>query len=87
MSRRERKQQQKDSKRDKVKTLMRQAEEGVLVYTKQSIFGLQFRSNGYGGFYELGRMKSTRKTMTYHRPYRDQKCKGRKITQQQRCFG
>jgi hypothetical protein len=45
--------------------MVRQAEEGVLVYEKQSIFGLQLRSNGYGAFYELGRMKTNRKTNIY----------------------
>ena len=44
---------------------MRQAEEGVLVYSKQSIFGVQLRTNGYGIFYELGKMKTNRKTSIY----------------------
>jgi hypothetical protein len=55
----------KEAKREKVNQMIRQAEEGVLVYSKQSIFGLQFRSNGYGAFFELGRMKSNRKTNIY----------------------
>ncbi len=55
----------KESRREKVNQLIRQAEEGVLIYSRQSIFGLQFRTNGYGMFYELGRMKSNRKTNIY----------------------
>ncbi len=55
----------KEVRREKVNTLIRQAEEGVLVYRKQSIFGFQFRTNGYGAFYELGRMKTNRKTSIY----------------------
>src|SRR5688572_26126330 len=55
----------KDVRREKVNTLIKQAEEGVLVYRKQSIFGFQFRTNGYGAFYELGRMKTNRKTSIY----------------------
>ncbi len=55
----------KEAKRQKVNILIKQAEEGVLVYRKQSIFGIQGRTNGYGLFYELGRMKSNRKTSTY----------------------
>jgi hypothetical protein len=55
----------KEARRQKVNTLVKQAEEGVLVYRKQSIFGLQGRTNGYGAFYELGRMKTIRKTTTY----------------------
>jgi hypothetical protein len=57
--------EKKEAKRKKVADLMRQAEEGVLVYSKQSIFGLQLRTNGYGIFYELGRMKTNRKTNIY----------------------
>ena len=45
--------------------MVRQAEEGVLIYQKQSIFGIQLRTNGYGAFYELGKMKSNRKTNIY----------------------
>jgi hypothetical protein len=55
----------KDSRRQKINTLIRQAEEGVLVYRKQSIFGIQGRTNGYGLFFELGKMKSTRRTNIY----------------------
>jgi hypothetical protein len=62
---RELKSERKEAKRKKIAELVRQAEEGVLVYSKQSIFGLQLRTNGYGLFYELGRMKSNRKTNIY----------------------
>lgn len=55
----------KEARREKINQLMKQAEEGVLIYSKQSIFGLQFRTNGYGLFYELGRMKTNRKTNIY----------------------
>ena len=62
---REEKREKKEAKRQKINELVRQAEEGVLVYQKQSIFGIQLRTNGYGAFYELGRMKSNRKTNIY----------------------
>lgn len=55
----------KEARRQKVNALIRQAEEGVLVYHKQSIFGAQGRTNGYGFFYEMGRMKTNRKTNIY----------------------
>jgi hypothetical protein len=55
----------KETRRQKVNELIKQAEEGVLIYRKQNLFGLQFRTNGYGAFYELGRMKTNRKTMIY----------------------
>lgn len=64
-STREEKREKKEAKRQKINDLVRQAEEGVLVYEKQSIFGLQLRTNGYGVFYELGKMKTNRKTNIY----------------------
>jgi hypothetical protein len=45
--------------------MVKQEEEGVLAYSKQSAFGLQLRSNGYGAFYELGRTRSPRFTNLY----------------------
>ena len=64
-SRRQSKSQQKEAHRQKINSMIKQSEEGVLIYSKQSIFGLQFRSNGYGIFYELGKMKTNRKTNIY----------------------
>ncbi len=57
--------EKKEAKQKKINELVKQAEEGVLVYRKQNIFGFQLRTNGYGAFYELGRMKTNRKTNTY----------------------
>ncbi|HET6994777.1 MAG TPA: hypothetical protein VFI06_07335 [Chitinophagaceae bacterium] len=54
--------EKKEAKRKKVADLMRQAEEGVLIYSKQSILGIQLRTTGYGMFYELGKMKTNKKT-------------------------
>lgn len=62
----ERKQAKKEKKRQKIESIIRQEEEGVLVYRKQSIFGVQLRNNGYGMFYEIGRMKTPRRTNLYH---------------------
>lgn len=55
----------KDQKRQRINALIRQAEEGVLIYNKQTTMGIQGRSNGYGLFYELGRMKSPLRTTVY----------------------
>lgn len=55
----------KEARRQKINAMIKQSEEGVLVYKKQTIFGLQGRSNGYGAFLELGSMKSNRKTNIY----------------------
>jgi len=64
-SRKEKKQERKEEKRQRANSLIKQEEEGVLAYNKQTSFGLQLRTNGYGAFLELGRMKSPRFTNLY----------------------
>lgn len=59
------KNEKKEARRQKVNELIRQAEEGMLVYKRQTIFGGQLRTNGYGGFMEIGRMKTNRRTNIY----------------------
>jgi len=56
----------REEKRQKVNDMIKQEEEGVLVYKKQSIFGVQLRSFGYGFFYETGKMKSQRNTTVFN---------------------
>lgn len=62
---REKKEDKKEARRQRVNSLIKQAEEGVLIYSHQNIFGIQLRTNGYGVFYELGKMKTNRKTNVY----------------------
>ena len=59
------KESRKQAKKQKVSDLIRQDEEGILVYSKQSIFGFQLRTNGYGFFIEKGKMKTQSKTNLY----------------------
>lgn len=59
------KDERREERRQKINDLIRQEEEGVLVYRKQSIFGIQLRTNGYGFYYEQGRMKTQRNTFVY----------------------
>lgn len=65
LSRREAKELKKQEKRNRENAIIKQEEEGVLVYNKQNAFGVQVRTNGYGFFYELGRMKTPRRTNLY----------------------
>ncbi|MBM3432029.1 MAG: hypothetical protein FJX92_03360 [Bacteroidetes bacterium] len=51
-----------EERKQRINQLIRQAEEGTLVYNHHHIFGIQVRSLGYGMFYEYGRMKNPRKT-------------------------
>jgi hypothetical protein len=51
----------KEQKKQHINQLIRQAEEGALVYNRHTIFGVQVSSLGYGVFYEHGRVKNARK--------------------------
>lgn len=59
------KESRRQAKKQKVNDLIRQDEEGILVYSKQSVFGFQLRTNGYGFFIEKGKMKTQSKTNLY----------------------
>lgn len=62
---RESKISRKEEKRQRKNAIIKQEEEGVLSYHKQSIGGLQLRTSGVGLMYELGRAKSPRFTNLY----------------------
>jgi hypothetical protein len=60
------KQLRKEEKNKKIDDLVRQQEEGILIYNKQSVFAFQLKTNGYGFFYEKAKRKSQRNAMVYH---------------------
>ena len=55
-------QQKKEERKEKINQLIKQEEEGALIYQKQSIFGIKLTTDGYGAFYELGKLKTPVKT-------------------------
>ncbi|MEI6947810.1 hypothetical protein V9K67_11500 [Paraflavisolibacter sp. H34] len=55
----------REEKRRTAMAQLKQEEEGVLAYYKQNVFGAELRTNGFGFFYEIGRMKSPRSTVLY----------------------
>jgi hypothetical protein len=55
----------KEEKRKRIDALIKQEEEGVIAYKKQTAYGVKLISDGYGAFFEIGRAKSIRKTMLY----------------------
>jgi hypothetical protein len=59
------KEDRKEERRQRINAMIKQEEEGALIYAKQNAFGIQLRTNGYGAFYELGKMKTRRKTNLY----------------------
>jgi len=56
------KQQRKEEKREKINQLIKQEEEGALVYAKQNAFGIKLTTDGYGFFFEKGKYKTVTKT-------------------------
>ncbi|MDQ6608239.1 MAG: hypothetical protein M3Y85_00235, partial [Bacteroidota bacterium] len=46
-------------------SLLKQEEEGVLVFSKHIVGGVELRTNGYGAFLEIGRSRSARWTNLY----------------------
>ncbi|MGC4103383.1 hypothetical protein [Ferruginibacter sp.] len=55
----------KEEKRKRIDALVKQEEEGVIAYKKQTVYGFKLNSDGYGAFFEIGRGKSIKKTMLY----------------------
>lgn len=55
----------KQAKRERINQLVRLEEEGESGFRKHSIVGFKFNSDGYGAFYERGKIKSAFKTNIY----------------------
>lgn len=55
----------KEEKRQRINAIVRQEEEGVLTYKKQLAFGFKLTTDGYGGFLEVARAQSVRRTMLF----------------------
>jgi hypothetical protein len=55
----------REAKRQRINAMIKQEEEGNLSFTKQTLFGIEARTNGYGIFLEIGRRRSQRFTTTY----------------------
>jgi len=63
--RKDARQQKKEEKKERINQLIKQEEEGAIIYQKQSVFGIKLYTDGYAGFYELGRLKTPVKTNLY----------------------
>lgn len=55
----------KQERRDKIDNLIRQQEEGALVFNKQNVYGLRLNSDGWSVFFEKGILKSVTVTNLY----------------------
>lgn len=52
----------KAERREKINQLIKQEEEGALIYQKQGAFGFKFNTDGWSMFYEHGKYKTINKT-------------------------
>ncbi len=56
------KEQKRQERRERINQLMKQEEEGALIYSKQGAFGIKLNTDGYGVFYEHGKYKTLKQT-------------------------
>lgn len=54
--------QKKAEKRERINRLIKQEEEGALIFQKQGAFGMKLNTDGWGMFYEHGKYKTITKT-------------------------
>ncbi|HTB51621.1 MAG TPA: hypothetical protein VK718_02515 [Ferruginibacter sp.] len=55
----------KERRKERIDSLMKQEEEGVITYPKQIDFGVKLVSDGYGIFMDIGRAKSIKRSLLY----------------------
>lgn len=55
----------KEQKRKKINSIVKQEEEGIIVYHHQFVFGAKLTNDGYGGFLEYGIAKSLKKSLLF----------------------
>lgn len=57
---RDERQQKKAEKQKRINQLIKQEEEGAIIFNKQSVFAIKLNTDGYGIFYEIGKQKTIR---------------------------
>ena len=55
----------REIRKERVTALMKQEEEGVITYRKSFLGGIKLTTDGYGGFIEIGRAQSIRKSLLF----------------------
>lgn len=61
-NRKQSKEAQRKERKAKIENMIRQQEEGALVFNKQNVFGIRLNTDGWGLFFEKGYMKSVKVT-------------------------
>lgn len=55
-----RKSTRKEERRQRLNAIAKQEEEGVIKYKRHTVFGVKLTTDGYGGFFEIGRAQSVK---------------------------
>ncbi len=82
------KKEKKAARRDKLNALIKQDEEGVMIYHKHNIGAVSLTTDGYGAFLEKGIMQNKRRTTLYRIELAEKKHpKEQKLQAGQNAFG
>ncbi|MBC7828118.1 MAG: hypothetical protein H7122_10250 [Chitinophagaceae bacterium] len=68
----------KNARRERINSLLRQEEEGEIVFNKQSVFGIKLATDGYGIAYEIGKFKTARRSTLFQLELSEKKHKKEK---------
>ncbi len=63
----------KEARKEKIDNLIRQQEEGALVFNKQNVFGLRLNTDGWGLVYEKGYLKTVKTTNLFALEFNEKK--------------
>ncbi len=55
----------KEIRKERIDAMAKLEEEGVIAHRKQTAFGIKLTSDGYGGFFEIGRAKSVKRSLLF----------------------
>jgi len=71
----------KQERKDKMNQMIKEEEEGAMIYSKQSAFGFKMNTDGWGASYEHGKYKTIKKTNVWWLEFGERKShKEEKIT-------
>jgi len=60
-----RRDEKRDKRKESISAMAKQEEEGVITYRKHFLAGVKLTSDGYGGFLEIGRAQSVKRSLLY----------------------
>lgn len=68
------------ARKERINNLLKQEEEGEIIFSKQNAFGIKLNTDGYGLSYEIGRFKSARVANIFQLEINEKKHKKEKRT-------